>query len=105
MAFTLVRVELHENGPHDKPTGEVYAKLHAQMQAAGFDRTVYNPAKTGALDVGAYWLPTGTYAAIKFSTANEAVAGAWNAAKGLGYTYEVAAAGSSFDGFGLKPAK
>ncbi len=101
MAFMLVRVELHENSSYDKPTAETYTKLHSQVLAAGFSRQV--KIVRGASTPGLYWLPPATYATADFATANAALVKAWDAAKGLGYRYAVATAGSDFDAYGLTP--
>jgi hypothetical protein len=80
MARVIVRVELHEAN-----TEQQYERLHRQMAAAGFGRTI-----TGG-DGNKYWLPTATYSSEQFASETAARDAAWNAVAGIVAKYAVIA--------------
>lgn len=80
MARVVVRVELH-----GATTEEQYERLHAQMAAAGFARTIM-----GGNGVR-YALPTATYSSERYTSETTARDAAWLAASGISRSYAVIA--------------
>lgn len=80
MARVIVRVELH-----GATTEQQYDRLHAQMESAGFKRTIVGG------DSRQYWLPTATYSSERFTSETSARDAAWAAASGIVKSYAVIA--------------